>query len=322
MRRLTLPTTDALPMTRKQKHPWRRAIEQFFVHWAMVGFGPLIRLLPTRSIRWFAWVFARLVEAVSCRRRRMVDANIRAALGEDLSAAEVRRIRRSSIVNAAKTIAELLKIRWLTSEQIKGLITLEGAEHLDAALARGKGAIVVTAHFGNWELTGALVSVLGYPLSVIARDANDRLLRELVNQSRQSKGVKVFGRSDARRLLRALAANECVAILPDQHAAEAAVRVRFLGRPADTATGPATFALRTGAAIVPVFSYRLPDDHIHSKLFPSLQVTPTGDRDADVVAITQRINDVIGEQIRQHPEQWLWLHDRWKADKAVDSSKA
>jgi KDO2-lipid IV(A) lauroyltransferase len=302
-------------MTRKEKNPRRRAIEQFFVHWVAAGASLLIRLLPLRAVRCFARLFAWVIGTLSYRRQRLMEANLKAVFGDELTARQRREIRKRSVINICKTMAELIKLQWMSEEDVRREVSIEGEEHLVEARARGKGVIMLTAHFGNWEFGGALLSLMGYRINVIARDATDPFTRDVINKARESKGIKIFGRWDARSLLRALKNNECVAILPDQHAADAPVRVEFLGRPADTATGPATFALRTGAVIVPGFSFRGPDDHITLRASPPLELEVTGDHDSDVVTNTQRINDLIGEQIRAHPEQWLWLHDRWKAER-------
>lgn len=306
-------------MPRKQKNPRRRAAEQFLIHWTLAVLVIPIRVLPLRAARRLAEVFAWMIGMASYRRRRMADRNLQAVFGDQLTPKQRREIVRNSVTNVAKTMMELIKLQWMGDDELKREASVEGLEHLDAALSRGNGVIIITAHFGNWEYAGAVLSVLGYPINGIARDANDPLTRDLINDARRSKGIRIFGRWDARHLLRALRNSECVAILPDQHAAEAAVRVTFLGRPADTATGPVTFALRTGAPIVPIFGYRQPDDHIRCKILPALELVKTGDRDADVIANVQLINDVIGDQIRDHPEQWLWFHNRWKAAAQLDS---
>jgi KDO2-lipid IV(A) lauroyltransferase len=241
-----------------------------------------------------------------------MEENLQVIFGDSLTAAQRREIRKLCVANISKTMLELIKLHWMSAEDVQRECHVVGREHLDAALALGKGVILVTAHFGNWEYGGALLSVLGYPMNVIARDATDPFTRDLINNARGSKGVRIFGRWDARVLLRALRNNEIVAILPDQHAAEAAVTVEFMGRPADTATGPAIFALRSGAAILPGFASREPNDHIRLELLPALALGRTDDYEADVRAATQLINDVLGDAIRAHPEQWLWLHNRWK----------
>lgn len=301
-------------MPRKPKHPTRRALEQYFVR-RLSAFGAFVcRWLSLRSVRRIATVLAWVIGIASPRRQRMMERNLRLVFGEALTWRQRQRIRKLSVINIAKTMAETIKLQWMTDAEVEQEVTVQGLEHLDQVLAQGRGAILITAHYGNWEYAGAILGIRGYPINVIARDAADTLTRDLINTARRSKRVKVFGRESVRELLRALQRNECVAILPDQHAKEGAVRVHFLGRPADTATGPAVFSQRTGAPVLPVFCRREPGDHMQLEVFPPLQLVNSGNREADVVANTQIINDALGEQIRAHPEQWLWLHDRWKSE--------
>jgi len=302
-----------------QTVPLTRRIKRLITRGLVAAQLPVIRLLPLPALRVTASTIGLMVTRLSFRRQAMMEHNLIAVFGDQMNDHRRSAVRRRSVVNVAKTMAEFLKLPWISDGQLSEIVSLEGREHMDAALARGKGVLLITAHFGNWELAGALLSVLGYPMNVVARDATDPLIGALFGRARSSKGIKAFGRWDGRAVLRALRGNECVAILPDQHAAEGAVRNTFLGRTADTAVGPATFALRTGAQIVPAFTYRQPDDRILFRIFPPVTITTTGERRADTLAITQLINDIIGEQIMQHPEQWLWLHDRWKAERGNGS---
>ncbi len=304
-------------MQRKEKGPRRRAIEQFFVRWLARLLVVLVRAASPGGRRRIARCFAGIIRLASWPRRRLVLENISRVLGGTHTPEQQRLILRRSVYNIAKTAVELIALPSMSDDDLKQAISVEGLENLDAALARGHGVIIVTGHFGNWELASALLSVLGYPINVVAREATDAFVDDVINESRSSRGANVFGRWSTRQLLRALKSNECVAILPDQHAKDAPIRLTFLGRPADTAGGPATFALRTGAAIVPVFAPRGPDEHINLTICPPLDIEETDDRAEDVARVSQQINDIIGEQIYKQPEQWLWLHDRWKAEHQI-----
>ena len=302
-------------MQRKPKNPTIRAIEQFFIHIVVALLVIPLKYGSLHSIRRLAVCLAHIIATFTWRRQRMMEQNLIAVFGDELTAKERKRIRRNCTINVSKTMLELMKLQWMSAEELLSLVELNGVEHIDNALAKGNGVIMVTAHYGNWEWGGACAAAMGYPTSVIARDANDPLTRELVNKARESKGIRVFGRSDVRELLRALKNNEMVAILPDQHAKDAPVRVKFLGRVADTASGPATLAMRTGAAVIPAFVTREPGDHLVAEILPPVEMQDTGNREADILENVQRINDVLGDQIRKHPDQWLWLHDRWKAER-------
>jgi len=147
---------------------------------------------------------------------------------------------------------------------------------------------------------------------VIARDANEQFAARLINQARQHQGMTVLARENMRDVFRALRDNRCLAILPDQHVAEGGIVVDFLGYPAATAVGPATMAVRTDCAVVPLFGWRRADDTIDGYILPAMDLVRTGDRDHDITENTKLFNQIIGDQIQQHPEQWLWLHNRWK----------
>ncbi len=275
----------------------------------------LARILPLRWLQAIATGLAYLIYLLWPSRQRLARENIRKVFGEQLSAAQCRRIALQSTINICKTMIELFKMRYMTPEQVKALVALEGAEYLHQALAEGHGAVVLTAHFGNWELGGARFTAEGFPVTVIARDSNEPVCARLINQARQHHNIKVLRREDIREMIHALRNNRGLGILPDQHAAEGGIELDFMGRPAFTATGPAALARRTGCPIIPFFVRRLPSDTFHSQVFPPLPLPQTDDREQFTRQLTQQINDIISEQIRRYPEQWLWLHDRWKMDK-------
>ncbi|MEN6347243.1 MAG: lysophospholipid acyltransferase family protein [Armatimonadia bacterium] len=308
--------------SKRKKNPVRRALEQAVVRCILGALVISIRHRSLTSVRKLATRFAGVLSALVPKRQRMMERNLQAVFGPSLTPERNREIRRQSIVNICKTMGEMFKMQWMTPEELREQVTVVGTEHIDAGLARGKGVVIITAHFGNWEFGGAALALHGYPMNVIARDATSNLAAELTNESRRSKGEKVFGRWDTRQLLRALRENECVAILPDQHAVDAAVRVTFLGLPADSASGPALFALRTGATFVMAFAQRQPDDHFLVTVTPGPEYEDTGDRGSDVRRFTQKLNDLIGEKILHTPEQWLWLHNRWKAPRDTEPANS
>ena len=275
----------------------------------------LARILPLSWLRAMATGLAYLIYLLYPSRQRLARQNIHKAFGDQFSAAQRRSIALHSTINICKTMIELFKMRYMTPEQVKALVSLEGTDHLHQVLAEGEGAVVVTAHFGNWELGGARFAAEGLPVTVLARDANEPVSARLINQARQHHNIEVLRREDIRDMIRTLRDSRGLGILPDQHAAEGGIELDFLGRPASTATGPAVLARHTGCAIVPFFARRLPNGTFHTQVLPPLPLPQTDDRDQFIGQLTQQINDAIGEQIRRYPEQWLWLHNRWKTDK-------
>lgn len=297
----------------KKKKSWgRRAFDTVVITAVLKVFGFLARVLPWRSLQraadGAAWVIRKTVPSAQRDARK----NLKLVFGEEYSEEEYAEMVAEVTRQMARTMAELFKAPYLSREELKRLVELRGVENLDEALAHGRGVIMMTAHYGNWELMGMRVAAEGYAIAGVARDANHRLAARMVNEARQSQGMEVVDRDSVRDMLRALRDNWVVGLLPDQHAADGCIVVDFLGHPASTAFGVATFAQRTGCRVLPAFCTRQKDGSLVAELHPALELIDTGNRAADIRANTQLFNDVIGEQIRRVPEQWLWLHRRWK----------
>lgn len=295
-----------------EKTPLRRKTEQVIIRWATGACALVARALPMRWLRALGnavgWV---IYHALRTRRELAMD-NLRRVLGDRLDDRERARVVLASVRNMTKTMLELLKLPAISAERLERLVPVSGEENLREAVEGGRGVIVVTPHFGNWELLAARARQMGYRLSVVARDANDPATAGIITHARETFGTRVLERDELRTMLRTLADGEVLGILPDQHGGEAGVWLDFMGRPASTVTGPAALAVRTGAAVVPGFGLRTEDEDVHVRFLPALEIPDTGDRDEDVRRLTQRINDVLGEQIMRHPEQWLWMHNRWR----------
>jgi len=299
-------------MPRKRpKGPLRRWVENTGSRLVTGLLCGAARVLSWRRAQALGRAAGWVLYALTPRRQRMADENLRAAFGDRFSAAERRRLRIEVCQGICQTALELFKLPSFSTEQMRSAMDLQHPEHLQAALERGHGAIIVTAHFGNWELLGARIVAEGFPLTVIVRDANDARTASIVNRSRRSAGVVVLPRDDLKGMLRALRRNEVLGIVADQHAPHG-LWLEFMGREAGTPRGPATLALRAGAALVPCFSVREPDGRLAGWFEPPIVPEPSGDRDVDVRDLTQRLNWIIEGQIRRYPAQWLWLHDRWK----------
>jgi KDO2-lipid IV(A) lauroyltransferase len=188
---------------------------------------------------------------------------------------------------------------------------MNGLDLVDEALAQGKGILAITAHFGNWERMAEAFAARGYKISVVARDTNEERTTKIVNDVRKGRGIEVFSRGKAaRELLRRLRSNQVVGILTDQNTRE--ILVPFFGIPAGTNEGPAVIHLLTGTPLFTAFAVELPDGGYRVNAERLVLPPPTGDREADVLAIMTRVNQKIEEAVRAHPEQWLWMHDRWR----------
>ncbi len=190
----------------------------------------------------------------------------------------------------------------------------EDRRALEAALARGKGVVFVTGHVGNWELLARRVALSGHPAQSIAKETSDPGTTALVERFRLRGRVKSIWRGQegaARQMLRALKAGEILGLVIDQDTKVQSVFVPFFGVPAATPRAPADLALRTGAALMVGFCQRQPDGR-YLLTMKELPLEPTGDREADAVRLTAMMSAEIEAAIRRHPEQWVWMHQRWK----------
>lgn len=246
------------------------------------------------------------------RFRQVALENLRRVFGPGLPDRTAEYLARRSVQNNCRVVVEFLKLPTLPPEEVARRVTLEGVERLDAALARGRGVILLTAHYGNWEWMGARLVQAGYSLHVIAREQDDADITALVRGTREGVGMRVLERREVREALRCLRGNGVLGVLADQYAGRRGTIVDFLGTPTSTVIGPAVFALRTGAAIVPAFISRNGNNHHRVQLQPAVPLVQTGNREADIVANTARFNRIIAAQIRERPEEWLWIHRRWK----------
>jgi KDO2-lipid IV(A) lauroyltransferase len=198
-------------------------------------------------------------------------------------------------------------------EKIQKLISVEGTEHLERALREGKGALIFSAHLGNWEMATAWVSRIG-KVNVVARPLDNSKIEDELLGIRKKLGANVIHKQQAARpILRALKDNEMVAILIDQNTVRnQAVFVDFFGKSAATTPSLASFSLKTKAPLVPVFCYPSQGGMYRLIILPPLKPILTGDEKQDVLKITQLCTKMIQNQIQENPKVWLWFHDRWK----------
>ena len=245
-------------------------------------------------------------------RRRITVANIRQAFPE-LGAAECRRLARRSWQHLGLTFVELCALLAQPLDDFLARVSVEGSEHVHAAMAEHGRALMLTAHVGNWELLAAARRLSPYGLSVIVRPLDAPGLDALANRLRRKADVQLIDKRRALRpVLSALAGGGMVAILLDQNASRReGVFVPFFGRLASTSRAVAVLALRTGAPVVPIFARREAGGRHRVIIHPPLPI-PANDGEDAVVELTARCTAAIERTIREAPEQWLWLHARWR----------
>jgi KDO2-lipid IV(A) lauroyltransferase len=278
----------------------------------MQGVMVLSRILPWRLIQALGDGLGTLAYGLSARYRNVADKNLQIAFGETLSREERKALTRRTYRGFARAMAEFLKAPMLTPEGLRALVRSDvGMAPAKALLTQGHGLIVVTAHFGNWELLARRATIEGVSLLVVARQAEDAEFNRLTDSLRGNGGYSVHPRgASPKALLQHLRREGAVAILPDQKSED--VFVPFFGKLAGTVAGPAVLALKTRAPILPMFCPRQPDGTYRVEFGEAIDTTPTGDMDADTHRIMAEITRSIEAVIRRYPDQWLWMHDRWR----------
>jgi KDO2-lipid IV(A) lauroyltransferase len=284
---------------------------EYAVAWAGLK---LLGLLPRPAARFVGVCFVSAAYAVRTPLRRTAIFNLRLAF-PDWNDTRRKRVIRGMIRQVGWMAGEFSQFPKYTRENIGRIATLEGFENFDAARRRGKGVLFLTGHMSAWELAPFAHALYGYPLHFLVRPIANRRVDALINRYRCRSGNRPIEKNRAaREILRVLGDGGTVGILSDHNTTlEEGVFVKFFGIPASTTSGLARIALRTDAAVVPGFlswdevlrKYRL-------RFEPAVELARTGDEEVDVVENTARFTRVIETYVREHPDQWPWVHKRWK----------
>jgi KDO2-lipid IV(A) lauroyltransferase len=281
-------------------------------YWSVVAVRGLARRMPDGLVRAWGRVLGLTFYALDRAHRRVALANLEQCFPKR-PAHERRAIARATFAHFGQVLLELLTFSALTPEQMIERAEYEGDEGVRLAYAKGNGVLFFTGHFGFWELQALAHGVKLRPIGVLARTLDNPQLNELLEGIRTKTGNSVIYRQGAvRRVLKLLAAGEGVALLIDQHMHSSdAIYVNFFRRPAATTSTLAAIALRTRAAVIPVFALPLPGGRY--RFIYEAPVEPPAEASPDAIReFTQRCTDVLEMHVRKHPELWLWMHRRWR----------
>ncbi len=284
---------------------------EYALAWLIIKFvGALPRPLARAAAILLGWA----VYLLHIRLRHVGRRNLALAFPEK-SQRERARILRGVFTSFGRQLAEVCLFPKYTRENVSKVVVYDGFENFERALARGKGVLFLTAHLGGWELSAFAHSLYGHPLHVVMRPLDNVYLDRLTRRYRTMHGNQMIDKDDnVRGLLSAMKAGETVGILMDTNMTPPqGVFVDFFGIPACTASGMARIAMRTDAAVVPGFTIWDPELQKYRLRFdPAVELVRTGDDDADIIANTARFTKVIEDYVRRYPDQWLWVHRRWK----------
>lgn len=284
---------------------------QYAVAWTFVK---VLGALPRPMARWLAAGATRLLLFFMPKMRKTAVFNLRLAFPE-WTEAQRRCAMKKMAQNLGWMAVEFARFPRYTKENIEDVVVLDGHENFLAGQSRGNGVIYLTGHIGAWELSSYAHALYGFPLHYTARPLDNKPLDEMVNRYRGASGNKpIFKNESARTMLRVLKNAGTVGILADQNTMPGeGIFVEFFGIPACTTTGIARVALHTDAAVVPGYAFW--DGNLRKyrlRFEPPVELVRTGDTERDVAENTQRFTKVIESIIRKYPEQWVWIHARWK----------
>ena len=280
---------------------------------AMIFAMPLY-LMPRKMALRVGEHLGTLMYHILPRRREIGYKNLTIAFGNELSDEEKQRILKLNFKNLGKSIAEVLHFSQMSKEYVREKVTRVGQEHYLAAKQRAGKVIYLTAHVGNWEMGPFALSVFETPGTGVVRPLDNRYLDRHVTRLRTRYGNKLLARRDGfRDILAALKRNEDIGILMDQNTVRSqGVFVDFFGKTASTIPVIAVLALRYNVPVIPIFIVRTGFDTHTIHVLPEVTIQKTGDTRKDIESNTARFNKIIEDFIRQYPDQWFWVHNRWK----------
>lgn len=280
---------------------------------AFLTLQQVMERLPRPLAYALAIVVARFAYVFAGEARRRLEFNLRRAL-PDATPAQIRSIAWRNFRNHSKAYADLMQLPRARVEQLRPLLHVEGVEHLEAARNRGKGVLVISAHMGSWEIAAAIWSATIAPVSLFAEELEPPELFEWYRHTRQRLGISVLPLtlSGLKQVVQALGANEMIVTAVDRDLMGTGLELDFFGHPARIPTGPASLAIRRGAALLPVVVLRNPDDTYEARGWPPIFADPAADPREEERRLTELLVRHLESIIREHPDQWHLPHRIWE----------
>lgn len=299
---------------REARAPVERTYGSWWLKQLLRAISWSIAALPISVALWIGRCIGWLIGSVVRYHRNEAQSALRKAFPE-MSARDRRQLVRRMYTNLGMNLVETMLVAAGKSELLASRLVIKGEQHAKDALAEGKGVCVLTAHIGNWELLGLFATLLGDypPLTILVKEIRNRAINELITETRSLLGIRIMNvRQSMRAPLRALQKGEIVSFLLDQNMVwNEGTFVQFFGRTACTTPGLAQIAAKSGSPVLPVFIRRLPDHRHEISIHPAI-AAPEDRRPETIHDATQVYTTAIERAIRQQPDQWIWIHRRWK----------
>jgi KDO2-lipid IV(A) lauroyltransferase len=292
----------------------------FLIYLVLKVFSLFINLLPEGFALWLGRQLGRMVFYLDRGHRKVALENLHTAFGQEKSERERLAIARRAFQNLGMMAVEFFRIPRMDVETFRKRVEIEGLDAALGLLGKGKGALLLLSHFGNWEMMGIMSKLIGDSIMVIAKPMKKNMrVDQFITKIRSAAGLEVVSSIKASRIvIKALSQNRVVGILIDQRAKRSeGIWADFFGKKAPTTPGLAVLAMKTGAPVVPVFMVRDGFGKHRLVIQEPLELVHTGDIKKDVEANTQLFNHTLESMIRQYPDQWFWVHRRWERKKRV-----
>ncbi len=281
-------------------------VRHFLKYLFLAALGLLLAYLPKGAAAWLGRKFGGLYYRLSPFRRRVAETNLTLAkLNSDAA--------KGAFENVGLTMAEFARFRRLDKSFFETRFDGKDLDYLREALKTGKGAVLITGHFGNWELLGAFIRQSGYPLDVVVKEQRNPFVDRWIDKNRMRQGVGIIKTGIATRaVVRSFSEGRLVAFVSDQYVGEDGILVNFMGQPTTVSKGPAAFAVRLGLSIIVGFLVRTGPWKFKPIIFPALWPDASADREKEIFRLTQAYTSHLEELVRQHPDHYLWMHRKWK----------
>lgn len=284
-----------------------------------------LKRIPLRSLGSYGETIGTIAFHILGKARRIALNNLHLALGHKKNEQEIERICQNSFKNIGKDMMEVSHFPQYEDSYLKTLVRLEGTDYLDQALRQGKGVVAISAHLGNFTLMAIRLAKEGYPLSIVTKYSKNPKIVKFLTSYADTVGIESI--PDKPRVacvaqsLKALKENRILMVHIDLNAPTTEAWVDFFGYLVPTYKGPVVFSSRTGAPIVPIFSIRNADQRHQVIIHPPLDLNVTEDKQQDINTNTARITKIVEAMIQEYPEQWWWIHPRFRRARDIQTGK-
>ncbi len=296
-----------------KKIPPIKQFRNYLIYLAIILLIKFIQLWPRRTAIKITRGIGQLSFKLAGKSKKRIEQNLIKALGNEKSPEEIKRLTKDVFMHNFSAVADYIRLPLMTKDDINSIVKVEGIEHLEKAYAEGRGVIMLTAHLGNWELLGSWVAKNDFPMAVIGARIRNPHLEKLVINFRRRCGLKNIKRGhDTRDIIKALKQGLGTGMLIDQDTKVQGEFINFFGFPAHTATAPYRLAKKYNSPIIPVFIHLHEDYTYHIEFFKEVELHNSGNEPQDMLDTLQECSTIIENIIRKHPEQWSWIHRRWK----------